>query len=187
VTTSTRPGGRSARIQQAVHQAVRELRGQPSVQLTVPQIAQRAGVTPSTIYRRWGDLAELLADVAVERMRPDSEPVDTGSLRGDLLDWTEQYVEEMSTSQGRAMLRDVVGVGTAGGAACTCASFNRAQLQAILERARVRGEQVPELEAVVNAVLAPVLYCILFTQEELTSDVAPSLVENALRLPSFPG
>jgi hypothetical protein len=27
----------------------------------------------------------LLADVALARMRPDSEPANTGSLRGDLL------------------------------------------------------------------------------------------------------
>ena len=66
-----RPGGRSARVQAAVHQATIELMAlHGRAVLTVPLIAARAGVTPSTIYRRWGDLADLLADVAVERMRP---------------------------------------------------------------------------------------------------------------------
>lgn len=67
-----RPGGRSARVQDAVHKATCQLldeQGRASV--TVPMIAARAGVTPSTIYRRWGDVVELLADVAIERLRPD--------------------------------------------------------------------------------------------------------------------
>ena len=51
--TTPRPGGRSARVQAAVHQATRELIEQHGrAALTVPLIAARAGVTPSTIYRR---------------------------------------------------------------------------------------------------------------------------------------
>ncbi|MEG2632003.1 MAG: ATP-binding protein, partial [Comamonas sp.] len=59
------PGGRSARVQESVHSAVRELlEAHERSSVTVPMIAARAGVTPSTIYRRWGDLSALLADVA---------------------------------------------------------------------------------------------------------------------------
>ena len=78
VKERVRIGGRSARIQRAVHQAVKNLSATTSrEELTVPQIAAEAGVTPSTIYRRWGDLAALLADVAVERLRPVADPQDT--------------------------------------------------------------------------------------------------------------
>ena len=71
VKERVRIGGRSARIQSAVHDAVRELGALTTRnQITVPQIAAEAGVTPSTIYRRWGDLQTLLADVAVARLRP---------------------------------------------------------------------------------------------------------------------
>ena len=71
-------------------------------------IAERAGVTPSTVYRRWGDLAQLLADAAAERLRPVSDPDDTGSLAGDLSAFVLQYAEEMSSQVGRALLRDVL-------------------------------------------------------------------------------
>jgi hypothetical protein len=40
-------------------------------------------VTPSTVNRRWGDLAQLLADTAAERLRPVADPDDTGSLAGE--------------------------------------------------------------------------------------------------------
>src|SRR5699024_4957140 len=104
-----RPGGRSARIQHAVHQAVRELeQSLPRAELTLPRIAEHAGVTPSTLYRRWGNLTELLADVHLERMRADAPPADTGTLAGDLLAWSSQYYEEMTSQPGQVMLRDVV-------------------------------------------------------------------------------
>jgi hypothetical protein len=42
-------------VQKAVHRAVRELQADGGEgELTVPAVAARAGVTPSTIYRRWG-------------------------------------------------------------------------------------------------------------------------------------
>ena len=45
-----RVGGRSARIQSAVHEAVKRLSAESDrAELTVPQIAAEAGVTPSTV------------------------------------------------------------------------------------------------------------------------------------------
>ena len=103
-----RVGGRSARIQSAVHEAVHRLSAATNRdELTVPQIAAEAGVTPSTIYRRWGDLASLLADVAVERLRPIADPEDTGATASDLRAFIEQFMEEMSSPVGRALMRDV--------------------------------------------------------------------------------
>lgn len=177
VTTTSRPGGRSARIQRSVHEAVRQLQSEGGAALTVPQIAARAGVTPSTIYRRWGELSELLADVALERLQPERDPVDTGSLAGDLVAWTEQFVEEMSSPQGRAVLRDVA---VPLGPACACGELNRAQLEFVLRRASERGERVPGLEDVVDGVLAPVIYRILFTADALDATFARRVVENAL-------
>src|SRR5476649_2638635 len=105
--STLRPGGRSARVQAAVHQATRELvelHGRAGV--TVPAIAARAGVTPSTIYRRWGELGDLLADVALARMRPEGEPADTGSVAADLQAWAEQYLDEMSSEIGVTLMHD---------------------------------------------------------------------------------
>ena len=77
-----RQGGRSARIQEAVHRATQALLNDVSrSEITVPMIAERAGVTPSTVYRRWGDLAQLLADVAAERLRPCASPTTRARFR----------------------------------------------------------------------------------------------------------
>lgn len=157
-----RPGGRSARVQASVHQAVRELlSGMERADVTIPLIAAKAGVTPSTIYRRWGDLPELLADVAVERLRPDMQPIDTGSGRGDLEAWAEQYAEEMSSGVGREMIRDVLAAQDNANA-CKCCAFTREQMELLSERALARGESFPPVDAVMDQVVAPIIYRILF-------------------------
>jgi len=163
VREAVRPGGRSARVQASVHEAVCALSAEMDrAALTVPMIAERAGVTPSTIYRRWGDLRELLADVAVERMRPDQAPLDTGSLRGDLEAWLDQYAEEMSSTPGRTLLRDALAGDTQGENGCRCCEYGRGQLSVIVERATARGERTPTVEAIIDLAVAPVTYRILF-------------------------
>lgn len=172
-----RTGGRSARVQQSVHQAVRTLlASQPRESITVPLIAQRAGVTPSTIYRRWGDLPSLLADVSLERLRPDAPPTDTGTLAGDLLAWVEQYVDELSSAPGKAMIRDFINSGHA----CQCSGILRGQLQQIAERAALRGEPAPATDHLVDQLAAPVVYRVMFSEtlpdlQQLTRWVAQAL------------
>lgn len=178
--SAPRPGGRSARVQAAVHQAVRALqqeRGRAA--LTVPAIANRAGVTPSTIYRRWGDLSRLLADVAVEQLQPEQPPADTGSFHGDLLAWLLQYFDEMSSAPGRAMLRDVLGTEGHAGAG-KCDGFLRQQIEAIRERALARGERPVPADTIVDVVVAPLLYRILFANETPAAQTIEGLVEQVI-------
>lgn len=181
--TTPRPGGRSARVQAAVHQAASDLLAlHGRAALTVPLIAARAGVTPSTIYRRWGELADLLGDVAVERMRPEGEPADTGSVAGDLIAWTEQYRDEMSSEVGIGMMLDVLS--SRSGASvegrlpvpCQCAAYTASQIRIIVGRGVERGEPVPEVDAVMDTVVAPIIYRSLFGAAPITPARARALV-----------
>lgn len=180
--SAPRPGGRSARVQAAVHKATQELLDEIGRNaLTVPLIASRAGVTPSTIYRRWGDLPDLLADVAVRRLRPEGEPADTGALLSDLESWAEQYLEEMSSDVGLAMMRDVVsGSDTQG--ACRCAQITSDQIQIIIERAQARGEAVPTVEILMDGLVAPIIYRTLFGPAPATHAHVHALIETCLKL-----
>ncbi|MEU3564023.1 MULTISPECIES: TetR/AcrR family transcriptional regulator [unclassified Kitasatospora] len=180
-----RPGGRSARVQEAVHTAVRELLAEVGREaLTVPMVAQRAGVTPSTVYRRWGDLAELLSDVAVERLRPDTEPADRGGLRADLTAWAEQFLDEMASASGRAYVRDALLGDPDGGNAGQCSAYAAEQLALVLARARARGEEAPGVEAAMDRLVAPLMYRILFRPAGLGPDYARRLVADLLGNPS---
>jgi AcrR family transcriptional regulator len=173
-----RPGGRAARIQAAIFKAVDEMK-QGGEELTVPAIAARAGVTPSTIYRRWGTLAQLLSDVAVKRLRPDAEPVDSGDWRADLTGWLEQYAEEMASEPGRAMMRDVLSADRADNA-CTCSVYTCQQLDFIRARAIARGDTPPDTAVLMDRVIAPVIYRILFTREAPEGGYVAGLIEGVL-------
>lgn len=83
--THRRPGGRSARIQDAVFAETLSLLEQTSVSaLSVKLIATRAGVAETTIYRRWGSLPGVIAG-ALSQLAVSENPIpDTGSLPDDL-------------------------------------------------------------------------------------------------------
>lgn len=80
-----RPGGRAAAVVAAVRKAAFELlaeRGYEGVE--IPDIALRAGVNRTTIYRRWPTKSELLLDIMLEELQAKVPTPDTGSFEGDL-------------------------------------------------------------------------------------------------------
>ena len=172
-----RQGGRSARIQKEVHSATRALLEEMDrAAITVPMLAERAGVTPSTIYRRWGDLGQVFADVAVERLRPVAEPDDTGSTAGDLEAYVLQYAEEMSSKLGRTLLRDILGDADGEIAASKCCRFTYDSLEIIAARAVRRGETPFVPAEIIDRVFAPIVYHILFADR----DVGPAYCRTLL-------
>lgn len=80
-----RPGGRSARVRDAVRQAtLAELAEHGYAGLTVERVAERSGVHKTTVYRRWGGVEGLISD-ALELAADEPWPIpDTGSIEGDL-------------------------------------------------------------------------------------------------------
>lgn len=171
-----RQGGRSARIQKEVHKAVNALlKIHDRSEMTVPMVAEAAGVTPSTIYRRWGDLSQLLADVAVAHMRPISEPEDTGDMQRDVETFILQYAEEMSSKVGRQMLADIIGSG-GGSATIKCCGFTSLHLETLNKRAVLRGEAGFSVEEVVDFIVAPVIYHILFEDRDPSPEYCRELV-----------
>lgn len=106
-----------------------------------------------------GDLAQLLADVALKRMRTDTEPADTGNGLSDLIAWAEQYADEIASAPGREIIRDMLlsPTGSTG-----CWAITREQVDVILERASGRDERFPDVDAVMDRVVSPIVCAILF-------------------------
>jgi AcrR family transcriptional regulator len=178
-----RQGGRSARIQEAVHAATQALLNEVGRSaINVPMIAERAGVTPSTVYRRWGDLAQLLADTAAERLRPIADPDDTGSLAGDLRAFVMQYAEEMGSPVGRALMRDVLAETASDLAAARCCAYTTHHLQTIKDRALARGEPGFAVEDAIDILIAPICYRILFANGETSAEYVDGLLARFARM-----
>ena len=76
--------------------------------LTMERVAERAGASKASLYRRWPSRMELAID-AVHHLAPDPTGApDTGSLRGDLLAWMRQTAGLLTGPAGEA-LRGLLG------------------------------------------------------------------------------
>ena len=84
---ASRPGGRTARVRSDVLSAVEsELAEHGYDGLTIDAVAARSGVHRTTLYRRWKTVPGLLVDLLEAGADDSWEPVDTGSLEGDLIE-----------------------------------------------------------------------------------------------------
>ena len=85
ISTKKRTGGRSARVRQDVlRHALFELIEQGYVGFNISQIAKRANVHETTIYRRWPTREALMMETISEFANNQLQPLDTGSLALDL-------------------------------------------------------------------------------------------------------
>lgn len=160
-----RPGGRSARVRAAVHQAVLDLLGErPWEQITVPLVADRSGVHQATIYRRWRTMSELLNDVVIERLATAGPIPDTGSLGEDLLSYATMVAASLEDDLVPLILRATVLEIRPGETRHPSAAFQERErhLQAMLDRAEVRGEPAPTLPELLELVVAPLYFYALF-------------------------
>lgn len=101
---------------------VRKRRGEPVVQavfaitleqlaargferLSLPDIAEAAGLNKTSLYRRWPTKGELVRDALTASMTPPHDVPDTGDLRSDLLAMTRTAVAFVESPQGMAVHR----------------------------------------------------------------------------------
>jgi len=103
--TARRPPGRprSERSHQAIVVATLELLAEQGFQqLTMEQVARRAGVGKATIYRRWAAKADLVKD-AIRYFSAELPVPDTGTLAGDYAQLA-QAVIAVARSRNAALL-----------------------------------------------------------------------------------
>ena len=179
--SSERPGGRSARVQAAVREAVIELICDPGHEpVTIPIVAARAGVNPTSIYRRWGDINGLLTDIAVAELDADTDVPDTGDLTTDLHGWAEEVLAYLKRPGGISFLRTAVNVAVDEEGRQRCLRNRRTQLGLILGRAVERGDAVPPLDLVMDRVVAPLYFRVLFGIPDTDAAYAHAIVDDVL-------
>jgi AcrR family transcriptional regulator len=154
--------------------------------LTVEGIAARSGVHKTTVYRRWGSVAGLAADV-LDLAAGESWPVpDTGTIEGDLRELARLVVTGFTDP----------GAGPVAKAFVSAAVQNPATAQAlhaffagwheqsaiIIGRAIERGELPAGTDAaeVVRFAVAPIYYRLFITGEPIDLAVAHRAAAAAL-------
>jgi len=194
---TVRPGGRTARVREAVLKAAGDtLAAEGFDGLDLAEIARRAGVGKTTVYRRWGTPAALAADL-LEDMAEQSLPRShTGSLDADLRANARLVVKTLTDPRQGPLFRALI-------AAALCDRQAEEALHRFyavrldewagcVTEAEERGElpRNTDPRAVVAAVSAPLYYALLntgATVDDALADRAAAAACAAARAGAYAG
>jgi AcrR family transcriptional regulator len=190
-----RPGGRSARVRAAVHEALVKLLAKGDrAGISIADVAALSRVHPTSIYRRWGTLEGLFLDVALARIEDEVPIPDTGSLRDDLLGFAKHAAAHIEAPAGFALLRALIAMDEGQPRRKGGPDQERLRLfapraraiQEMLDRAAARGERSLQTTDVLDGVLAPLYMRFLFGVGGVNGVYLALLVDRALTAPPGP-
>lgn len=179
-----RPGGRAERVRTAVLEAAGELLNEVGYdKMTVEDVAARAGVHKTTVYRRWPTKADLTADAAALHSA-DAVPIpDTGSLLEDLRMLAREVVANIGTDAGSRRSRSIAAAAAASDELAEAMHgfwAHRLALSAkVVERAVERGDLPPTTDAnlIIETIIGPLWVRLLLTGEPITEQLADQVVD----------
>lgn len=183
------PGrARDNRIDTAVLTAARELLDENGyAELSIGQVAARAGLHRPAIYRRWPSKRHLVVDVVADLLGLQPTP-NTGDLRADLTVAMRNLVAALRDTSLSNVLPALVAdlANDPDLRAHFLASVfepRRRTTASALESAIHRGEIDPgiDLDFVLDAIAAPIYYRALFGHLPLTETLADRSVDAVLR------
>lgn len=155
---------RSAGIDEALLDATLQLAGEVGINgMSMDDLAQRAGVSKATIYRRWASKEALVLDALASAIRP-FDLVDTGSVRGDLEVYLAELGRRMQTGRSSDVLPDLISASARDPALRESLDewvrHRRQPLTIILGRAAQRGELAADtdLDTIIDALIGAFMY-----------------------------
>lgn len=181
------PPGRGPKVRAAVLAAtLAELADTGYAALTIENIARRAGVHKTTIYRRWTDRESLVADVLGERIALDFPIPDTGSVQGDLCQLAQAFVAWVSGPTGgmifAAVYSDAARLPGISDVRRELFEYGPRRAAVVIARAIERGELPAGTDpaAVLRALIAPIYFRLTVTAEPVDPGAADQAAQIAL-------
>ncbi|GAA4078792.1 TetR-like C-terminal domain-containing protein [Actinomadura miaoliensis] len=181
---TVRPGGRTARVRATVLRAAGDaLAEQGFDHLDLAEIARRAGVGKTTVYRRWGSVAGLVADLLTDMAEQSLPRARTGSVAEDLRANARLVQRTLTDPRQGALFKAVIAAAVCD--ARTAEALHRfydtriAEWAPCVEEAVERGELPEGTDAreVVRAVSAPLYYRLLASGDPLDEAAADRAAE----------
>jgi len=154
--------------------------------LDLGDLARRAEVGKTTVYRRWGSVTAVVTDLLLE-MAVESVPrADTGSLDGDLRANARLVLRTLTDPRQGPLFKAVLAAATCdevtAGALARFYAARIAEWASCVTDAMDRGEVPADTDAaeVIRAVSAPLYYRLLTGAGELDERVADRAAEAAV-------
>jgi len=183
---TVRPGGRTARVRESVLRAAGDaLVEQGFDRLDLADIARRAGVGKTTVYRRWSTPAGLVADLLTDCSAMSVPRTDSDSLDEDLRANARLVVRTLTDARQGPLFAAVVAAATCDARAAEALHrFYAVRIEewaGCVDAAVGRGELPVGTDAreVIRAVSAPLYYRLLASGDPLDETVADRAAEAA--------
>ncbi|WP_101790322.1 TetR/AcrR family transcriptional regulator [Nonomuraea indica] len=184
---AVRPGGRTARVREAVLQAAGDILADKGFEgLDLGDIARVAGVGKTTVYRRWGTPGALAADLLQDMAESSLPRARTGSVAEDLRDNARLVVRTLTDPRQGRLFRALIAASLCDEqAARALHRFYAVRIEewsGCVTDAIERGELPPGTDPrrVIAAVSAPLYYALLNTGEALDEAAADRAAAAAL-------
>ncbi|MET7773860.1 TetR/AcrR family transcriptional regulator [Nocardia sp. NPDC005366] len=184
---SIRPGGRTARVREAVLRVAGDLLAERGfAELDLAEVAARAEVGKTTVYRRWGTATGLVTDLLVDMAEHSVARADTGSLLGDLTANARLVARTLTDPRQGRLFRAVIAAATCDEAAATALrrfyDVRLSEWAPCVEAAVARGEAPAGTDprAVFSAVSAPLYYRLLASGDPIDEAVADTAARAAM-------
>ena len=183
-TPRRRLGGRSARVRASVLEAAfRLLMKKGTDAFSIAEVAAKAGVHETSIYRRWGTKHALIRDACLHHVEGALPMPDTGSLRSDLIALLDRLVAMLDSPEGRTVL--VLSVSQHPHiVAARRRHWQRrfGLLRALFAKAVARGECPRDVDPIefIETLIAPLYLRVLLTGESLDDWPRREMVDRVL-------
>jgi len=169
-------------VRSAVLEAVFDLLAEVGYErMTIEEVAARAGVHKTTVYRRWSSKPELVLD-ATRAFSEETIPIpDTGTLEGDLRMLGRGVVATIGADPGARRSMSIIAAAAATGELMDAMHAfweGRLALTApIVKRAIDRGDVPPGTEPnlVIESLIGPLWIRLLMTGEPIDSGFSDRL------------
>lgn len=181
-----RPAGGSDAVVRSILDATLEVLGSHGYAgLRIDDVAARAGVNKTSVYRRWRAKSDLVIAALEALAEHGGPPPDTGSLRGDLLAVMRDAYANMQSRTGVAVARALLVSDDPEIIRIARAVWNRhfATPSPVFERAIARGElpRGTDSSFVRELILAPILHRALLVREPIDNAFFVRVVDAVLR------
>lgn len=179
--------GRGPKILSAVRAAaLAEVADVGYAAFSVENVARRAGVNKTSIYRRWKDRGGLIADTLTSLIATEVPVPDTDAIETDLREHSRSLVRWLTGAPGQSIFAAIM---SDAGRVPEIAEVKRhffedrfRRLEPIITRAIGRGELPPgtDPQGVVKTLIAPIYLRLLVTAEPIDEAVADQAARVAL-------
>jgi AcrR family transcriptional regulator len=184
-TTGVQQTGRAAKVVASVLKATgEELNRVGYANLKVEEVAARAGVNKTTIYRRWPNKAILVSETLDSHFQRERPMPDTGSLRGDFTVYLTNMVSLSKAAIWRGVLTALAGRTDPEVEAIARKLYlrERAFRTSMVQRAIDRGDfpRGVDAELIGDMCSAPILRRLLTFGEKVEAQYVDAVIDIAL-------